>query len=59
MYERRRLHFTELKELHTQIKRVWRSVVNMESLRKAIKQFRPRLQAIVDNEGAPIEAYYG
>lgn len=59
VYEGRRLPFKDVGELQKRIKRVWKSAVNMQSLRKAIKQFRPRLQCVIDNNGGPITAYYG
>ena len=54
VYEGRTTPFESTDQLRRRIKYVWESAINLEHLRKAIKQFRPRLRAVVDNEGGPI-----
>ena len=59
VYEGRRLPLKDVNQLKRRIKRVWESAVNITSLRKAIKEFRPRLQCVIDNNGGPITMKYG
>ena len=59
VYEGRRLPFKDETQLQQRIKRVWKRAINLQAIRKAIKQFRPRLQSVIDYAGGPIIAYYG
>ena len=59
VYERRTKPFENLKQLRRRIKTCWTKAVNLEEMRRAITQFRPRLKAVVKCEGGPIEQYYG
>ena len=59
VYEGRRMPFKDLKQLERRIRRVWKSTINMPCLRKAIKEFRPRMQCVVDKNGGPIAEIYG
>lgn len=59
VYEGRTEPFKDLAELRRRIKTCWTKVVNLAEIRRAIRQFRPRLAAVVKNNGGPIEAYYG
>ena len=58
VYEGRREPFKDIKQLQERVKRVWSRSINMESVRKSIERFRPRLQCVVDNEGGPIKQYH-
>ena len=59
MYEGRRDPFASIDELKTRIKRVWNGVDgDMLTFRKAIDEFRKRLQSVVDCEGESIKMYF-
>ena len=52
--------FTSLDELKARIEEVWKNCTSdLSSTRKAIKQFRPRLQAVADKNGGSIKTLYG
>ena len=51
--------FKDVAELQQKIKRVWRSCWDLQTVRNAIKQFRPRVKAVVEAEGGPIKQLYG
>ena len=55
VYKGRREPFENLEQLKRRIKLVWNRSINVDELRKAILQFRPRLQAVVNIEGGPIK----
>ena len=55
VFEARREPFKDQQELEAQILRVWESACNKNFTRKAIKQFRPRLLAVVKAKGGPIK----
>ena len=59
VYEGRRERFSSLDELKKQIRRVWKDACDVETLRKAIMQFRPRLKAVVKENGGPIKTHFG
>ena len=59
VYEGKQLPFKDLKQLQRRIKRVRGSAINIPSLRKAINEFRPRLQCVIDYNGGPITEKYG
>ena len=51
--------FENLEQLKRKIRGVWDDAVNMTEIGGAIKQFRPRLQAIVEKEGYSIKSLFG
>ena len=53
VYEGRRERFSSLDELKKRIQRVWKDACDVETLRKAIMQFRPRLKAVVKENCGP------
>ena len=59
VYGGRRLPFKDLKELELKIKQVWIECCDIDVLRKALLQFRPRLKEVVRQEGGPIKQIYG
>ena len=59
VYEGRRERFSNLDELKKRIQRVWKDACDVETLRKAIMQFRPRLKAVVTENGGPIKTHFG
>ena len=59
VYGGRRLPFKDLKELGLKIKQVWRECCDIDELRKALIQFRPRLKEVVRQEGGPTKHIYG
>ena len=59
VYEGRRERFGSLDKLKKRIRRVWKSSIDVEALRKAILQFRPRLEAVVKENGGPIKKHFG
>ena len=60
VYGCRREPFQDLDELKSAIKRVWRDVAGrIDILRKAIDQFRPRLRAVVKENGGCIKMHFG
>ena len=42
-----------------QIRKVWKNACDVPTLRKAIMQFRPRLEAVVKENGGPIKIHFG
>ena len=59
MYEGRRERFTSLAELKKRIRKVWNDAFDIATLRKAILEFRPPLQAIVTENSGPIKVHFG
>ena len=59
VYEGRRERFTSLAELKKRIRKVWNDAFDIATLRKAILEFRPRLQAVVTENGGPIKVHFG
>ena len=59
VYENRREPFTCIEELKKKVRAVWKQTINMEHLRKAIQQFRPRLEKVVEENGGPIKQHFG
>ena len=57
VYEGRRERFTSLAELKKRIRKVWNDAFDIATLRKAILEFRPRLQAVVTENGGPIKVH--
>ena len=52
--------FSSEDELKTKIKAVWKDcVTDLKPLRKVIKQFVPRLQAVEENQGYCIKMIFG
>ena len=59
VYEGRREPFPTLDALQERIEEVWVGVVgNGATLRKAVAQFRPRLKAIVAQQGHSIKMHF-
>ena len=57
---RMRKPFKSEKELKQKIKAVWgECATNKEEIRKAFRQFVPRLKAVVDKNGYSIKTVYG
>ena len=59
VYEGRMTRFENLEEVKRKILGVWDDAVNMTEIRGAIKQFHPRLQAIVEKEVYSIKSLFG
>ena len=60
VYEgRERQPFENLAQLSRRIRRVWAKACNMDHIRKAIDQFRPRFKKVVACEGDRIKQYFG
>ena len=59
VYEGQRTPFQNLTELKKRIRKVWKDGYTVERIRKAILQFRPRLKAVVAENGGPIKSYFG
>ena len=59
VYEGLRGPFHDLVELKKGIRKVWKKAFTVEELRKAILQFRPRLKAVVSENGGPIKSFFG
>ena len=59
VYEGRREPFQNLDQLKRRIRTVWKRAINMNHLRKAVMQFRPRLKAVVQAGGGAIEDKFG
>ena len=59
VYQDRREPFNDLNELQECIESVWNDAVDLEVLKKAILQFRPRLEAVVKNKGNGIKQFFG
>ena len=59
MYEDVTGPFENIDTLKRKIRKVWKHSFDIGSLRKAILQFRPRLQAVVDKDGGPIKTRFG
>ena len=59
VYEGRQGRFQSIDELKKRIRRVWKKSYDIDTLRKAILQFRPRLQAVVKENGGPIKTHFG
>ena len=59
VYEGRRERFQSLDQLKKRIRRVWKQACNLQTLRRAILQFRPRLLAVVKEKGGPIKTHFG
>ena len=55
VHKGRREPFLDVKQLKARIKRVLNRSINMDEIHKALFEFRPRLQAVVDMEGGPIK----
>ena len=51
--------FDNEEQLKKRIRQVWNDAVDIEAIRKAIKQFRCRLRAVVFTNGNPIKQYFG
>ena len=59
VYEGRRERFQNIDELKKRIRQVWKQSYDLDTLRKAIQQFRPRLKAVVKENGGPIKSHFG
>ena len=59
VYEGRRERFLSLAELKKRIRKVWDDSYDIATLRKAILEFRPRLQAVVTENSGPIKVHFG
>ena len=60
VYEGRYCHpFTSTEELKARIVDVWEACVDVEEIRKALRQFLPRLNAVVEKEGGSIKTVFG
>ena len=57
--EGRREPFHDLDVLKKRIRKVWKKAFTVKELRKAILQFRPRLKAVVSENGGPIKSFFG
>ena len=55
VYDVRRERFTSLAELKKRMRKVWNDAFDIATLRKSILEFRPRLQAVVTENGGPIK----
>ena len=55
VFEGRRKPFANIEELTARINEAWESACDPEKLHRAIMQFRPRLLAVVKEEGGPIK----
>ena len=51
--------FSSLGELKKRIRKVWDDSYDIATLRKAILEFRPRLQAAVTENSGPIKVHFG
>ena len=51
--------FRDLEELKQKICSVWRSCCDMAVVQHAIKQFRPRVKSVIENNVGPIKQIYG
>ena len=58
VYKNRSEPFQNLAQLSRRIRIVWQRAINMEHVRKAIDQFRPRCQKVVECRGYPIKQYF-
>ena len=59
VYKGRRERFSSLAELKKRIRKVWDDSYDIATLRKAILEFRPRLQAVVTENSGPIKVHFG
>ena len=59
VYEGQSERSKSIKELKKQIRKVWKNACDVPTLRKAIMQFRPRLEAVVKENGGPIKIHFG
>ena len=59
VYEGRQERFTSLAELKKRIRKVWNDAFDIATLRKAILEFRPRLQAVVTEHVGPTKVHFG
>ena len=59
VYRDRQERFQSLDELKRRIQRVWKQSYDVETSRKAILQFRTRLQAVVTENDGPIKTHFG
>ena len=50
--------FTSTEELKARIVDVWEVCVDVEEIRKALRQFLPRLNAVVEKEGGGIKTVF-
>ena len=46
-----------LDELKTRIREVW-DELDVETIRKWLRELRPRLQKVIDDDGKPIQQYF-
>ena len=52
--------FKDIAELKRKIRKVWPEAANdLKEIRKALKQFTPRLSAVSENEGNSIKMIFG
>ena len=58
VYEGQREPFSNLDELKNRIRKVWKRAYTVDGLRKAILQFRPRLKAVLLENGRPIKKHF-
>ena len=58
VYEGGTTPIENLEMLEKRIRQVWTSVIDMEEIPKAIKQFRRRLRAVVFSNGQPIKTLF-
>ena len=59
VYEGRRERFQNIDELKKRIRQVWKQSYDLDTLRKAIQQFQPRLKAVVKENGGLIKSHFG
>ena len=53
------VRFENINQLKRKIRKVWKDSFDLPTLRKAIMQFRPRLQTVVEEDGGPIKVHFG
>lgn len=51
--------FVSIEELKSSIQRNWRKAIDMEEVRKALNQFRPRCEKVFEMKGEPIKVFFG
>ena len=53
----RERHGIEFGELKTRIREVW-DELDAKTIRKWLRELRPRLQKVIDDDGKPIQQYF-
>ena len=59
VYQSQQEPFQNLDELKKRIQKVWKDSYDLDTLHRAIRQFRPRLLAVVKEDGGPIKSHFG